>query len=320
MCTYFICLTGLLLTLVLAEPVSALDIETRGVPGESLCPFIQSAAQETWLEDEARIRIQEAERFSSLAFESLPRQLAEDLAFRGGPAFGSDRQLFESFLANWQFFEDLAPEQRAILQAFLGHCGVAADRLSLAASVFGQLNASQRAVFVGVTHALLQTRLVAAATKEPLGDAFSLLQGLLDIQGENISEPSDHQFQLIVELARDAREKLSRAAHFDKGVNHIFHKGFPLSFRQFRKIGLHGQEAGLHFCLTSDGRFAQVHVDYRFGLLHLTPANSDVRAEGNHQRHADRWPQFSIAIKPLRSRRVVLHKSIGVSPNFLLQD
>src|SRR5438034_7226861 len=30
-------------------------------------------------------------------------------------------------------------------------------------------------------------------------------------------------------------------------------------------------------------RFAQIHIDYRFGLLHLGSANSDVRAEGNHK-------------------------------------
>ena len=134
MCTYLICLTGLLLALVLGESVSALEIENPDVPSESLCPFVRSAAQETRLEDQARVRIQEAERFTALPIESRPPQRAEELPLRGGAAFGSERRLFESFLANWQFFEDLAPEQRAILQAFLGHCGVAADRPSLAAS------------------------------------------------------------------------------------------------------------------------------------------------------------------------------------------
>ena len=119
--------------------------------------------------------------------------------------------------------------------------------------------------------------------------------------------PSDHQFQRIVRLAPNALQKLDRAAYFLKGENHVFHKDYPISFRQFRKIGLRGQEAGPHFCLTRDGRFAQIQVDYRFGLSHLRPANSDVRAEGNH-RHADRWPVFTLAERPIRVRRVVLRR------------
>jgi hypothetical protein len=40
----------------------------------------------------------------------------------------------------------------------------------------------------------------------------------------------------------------------------------------------------------------------------LGPANSDVRAEGNHQRHADRWPEFTLTERPMRVPRVVLHR------------
>ena len=131
---------------------------------------------------------------------------------------------------------------------------------------------------------------------------------LLDIQGENSALPSDSQFQLLVRLAPGAAEQLDRAASFEKGENHIFHKEYPISYRQFRRIGLHGKEAGLHFCLSRDRRFAQIHIDYRFGLLHLGPANSDVRANGNHQRHVDRWPQFLLVQVPAKIRRAVLQQ------------
>jgi hypothetical protein len=77
----------------------------------------------------------------------------------------------------------------------------------------------------------------------------------------------------------------------------------------------------LHFCLTRDGRFAQIHIDYRFGLLHLGPANSDVRAEGNHQRHAERWPEFTLAERPIRVRRVVLRRqNLDLSLNSLTRE
>ncbi|HEX8837567.1 MAG TPA: hypothetical protein VF748_11570, partial [Candidatus Acidoferrum sp.] len=189
--------------------------------------------------------------------------------------------------------------QQAILEKFLARCGVAGRR-SLAASVFGQLHASFRATFVGITQAMMNTSLTDKRDGQRLGDAFGLIQELIDIQGENTARSSDEQFQLIVLLAPDALGKLDRAASFLKGENHFFHKDYPISFRQFRRIGLRGQEAGLHFCLTRDARFAQIHIDYRFGLLHLGPANSDVRAEGNHQRHADRWPEFTLAERAVR--------------------
>jgi hypothetical protein len=321
MCTYFVCLAGLLAALILVEPVSCEEIEKTGAPAQALCPFVRSAADQTDREEEARARLQEAEKLSTQESDvqsSIPLETPSPV---GSPILRADRILFESFLVNWLFLEDLAPEQRELLQTFFSRCGVAADRLSLAASIFGQLNTSQRATFVGITHALMHTWLTDRQNGERWGDALGLIQELIDIQGENNALSSDHQFQMIVRLAPDAPQKLERAAHFLKGENHIFHKDYPISFRQFRRIGLRGQEAGLHFCLTRDGRFAQIHIDYRFGLLHLGPANSDVRAEGNHQRHAERWPEFTLAERPIRVRRVVLRRqNLDLSLNSLTRE
>ncbi|PYT70735.1 MAG: hypothetical protein DMG42_18575 [Acidobacteria bacterium] len=219
MCTYLACLTGLLAALLLAEPVSCEEVEKPGAPAPSLCPLVRSAAEQTQLEAEASARLQEAERLSARELDVPSFILLQAPSPAESPALRRDRILFESFLVNWLFIEDLAPEQQAIMQKFLARCGVAADGLS---------------------------------NGERLGDALGLLQELVDIQGENSALPSDHQFQLIARLAPDALQKLDRAASFLKGENHMFHKDYPISFRQFRRIGLHGQEAGLHFCLTRD--------------------------------------------------------------------
>jgi len=252
MCTYLACLTGLLAALLLAEPVSCEEVEKPGAPAPSLCPLVRSAAEQTQLEAEASARLQEAERLSARELDVPSFILLQAPSPAESPALRRDRILFESFLVNWLFIEDLAPEQQAIMQKFLARCGVAADGLSLAASVFGQLPTSLRATFVGITQAMMNTLLSDKQNGERLGDALGLLQELVDIQGENSALPSDHQFQLIARLAPDALQKLDRAASFLKGENHMFHKDYPISFRQFRRIGLHGQEAGLHFCLTRD--------------------------------------------------------------------
>lgn len=271
-----------------------------------ICEMVRFSANDSQREESAGAYPQEdeisGERTSEQDLRVLPENLSE--VSRSGSLPG--RRLFESYLVNWRFFEDLAPQQRDMIHRVVRRCGVTTPQRSLGASVFVQFNASQRATFVGVTHALLSTQLTDSRDGSHLGDAFHLVDEVLDIEGESASLPSDHQFQLFVRLLPDAAGTLERAANFEKGENHIFHKGYPRSFRQVRKIGVHGQEAGLHFCLTPDGQFAQIHIDYRFGLLHLEPANSDVRANGNHQRHVDRWPNFRFAVKRVRVVRVVL--------------
>src|SRR5437870_12497754 len=103
------------------------------------------------------------------------------------------------------------------MQKFLARCGVAADGLSLAASVFGQLPTSLRATFVGITQAMMNTLLSDKQHGESLADALGLLQELVDIQGQNSALPSDHQLQLIPRLAPHALQQLHRAASFLQG-------------------------------------------------------------------------------------------------------
>jgi len=305
MFVFVLCLFAFLATASLAQPAERDSSTEPRAAEQPLCGLIRSAASALQLE-EASALLQEEETAGEASPEDQLGIPSEELSPAERSRLRANRQLFESSLVNWLFFEDLAPKQRTMLRGVLARCG-ATGTTSLAASVFGQFNASQRATFVGTTHALLNTVIVDRQSGEELGNALQLVEELVDIWGENNVLPSDKQFQLIVRLTPDAAQKLERAAHFEQGENHIFHKEYPISFRQFRRIGLRGQEAGLHICMTRDGRFAQIHIDYRFGLLHLLPTNSDLRANGNHERHVDRWPVFDFAVKRVQVRRIVLH-------------
>jgi hypothetical protein len=306
MFVFALCLFAFLATTSLAQPAERESSTELRAAGQPLCGLVRSAASALQLEEEAGAFLQHQEIPGEASPEDQFAIRSEGLSPAERSRLRADRQLFESSLINWLFFEDLAPKQRTMIRGVLARCG-ASGTTSLATSVFGQFNASQRATFVGITHAMLNTQLMDSRDGKKLGDVLQLVEELIDIDGENSALPSDKQFQLVVRLAPGAAQKLERAAHFEKGENHIFHKEYPISFRQFRRIGLRGQEAGLHICLTRDGRLAQIHIDYRFGLLHLGPANSDVRADGNHERHVDRWPMFGLATKRVQVRRVVLH-------------
>src|SRR5262249_45081349 len=136
MCTNLVCLTGLLIALILVEPASCEEVEKRSEFGQSLCEFARSAASQTQFEVEVNARLREAEIFASREFEVPTLIPIENNASANSPNLNSDRKLFESSLISWPFYEDLSARQRMILSDFLARCGVAADRLSLVASVF----------------------------------------------------------------------------------------------------------------------------------------------------------------------------------------
>ena len=116
MCTSFICLMSLSTALILAKPVSCEEVEEPGVP--ALCPLVRSAADQTALEAQASVRLQEAEKLFPQEFDTQSAIPSEAPSSAGTPALRADRILFESFLVNWLFFEDLAPDQRTIMQKF----------------------------------------------------------------------------------------------------------------------------------------------------------------------------------------------------------
>jgi hypothetical protein len=291
MCTYLVCVAGLLTALVLAEPGCAEEIEPSA-PVQSLCPFVRSAANQTQLEAGINDRIHEEKMFPERESNIQSAVPFQRLLSAGSPATTGKRKLIASILLDKVSFKDLAPQQRALISRLPARCGITTNMPLLPASVFRQLDPSQRAVFVANTQALLHTHIIDSRDGKDLGALFQLIDELLDIRGANSALHSDHQFHLVVRLVPDARQKLERAAQFEGGENHFYHKKYPLSFRQLRKFGHRGQEAGLHICLTRDGQFAEIHIDYRFFLLHLGSANSDVRADGNLEKHIARWPQL----------------------------
>lgn len=304
MFAFALCFFVLLVSASLARPAERETTEKGRAAEQPLCALVRSAAGQPLSEAEAGTHPQEDESSGQANPEDLLLVHAENLSFAERSKLRADLKQFESSLVNWQFFEDLAPSQRALIRGILARCGAAGG--SLAASFFAQFNASQRATFIGVTHAMLNTQLADGGDADQIENALQLVEEVLDVEGESTALPSDQQFQMIVRLTPDAFQKLERAARFEKGVNHVFHKDYPLSYRQFRRIGLRGREAGLHICLSRDKRLAKVHIDYRFGLLHLAPSNSDLRADGNHQRHVDRWPVFGFTIRSVHIRRIVL--------------
>jgi hypothetical protein len=91
-------------------------------------------------------------------------------------------------------------------------------------------------------------------------------------------------------LKPDALPKLKDSSElFRDRDNTIYHRGYPLNYRQ-------DGVPSIQFSMAKDGRHADIDVDYRSssfpaGLFngHLTAANSDVRAGNNTQIHLQRW-------------------------------
>jgi hypothetical protein len=154
---------------------------------------------------------------------------------------------------------------------------------------FNRARLSVRTTFDAVTHALTTSRLTDAQTGEALGTALDLIDHLESVHGKVKGEGGDRQFRLYVALKPDALDKLGRSEEFvRKGDNTIFHKGYPLNYRQ---EGV----PSMQISMSRDGRRADIDVDYRSERFpaslingHLTAANSDVRA-GNFGRHTQRW-------------------------------
>jgi hypothetical protein len=224
------------------------------------------------------------------------------------PSLRSQKRLLESSLVNWIFYEDLSVEQRIVLDRAFFRCAESPVESAAGAILFDRFDASQRSTFVAATHAMLNTVITDENSGGETSDVLSLVEEMTDVHGENQSLPSDLQFQVFVRLVPDAMRRLRAAKNFEKGENHVFHLDYPWSFRQVRRFAVRGQEAGLHISIARDGHSAVIHIDYRFGILHLFPENSDVRKAGNHEKHVDRWPQAAIATRTAEVQRVVLHR------------
>lgn len=194
---------------------------------------------------------------------------------------------------DWQ---DLSEEQRRVFQTYADNYNKQNKTTLTTEQVYNTLNESQMATFESVTYALEHTQL-ADKKGNNMGNALQLVAGVTEIAGEVKGESGDKQFRIYADLKEGAVDKFAQAKDFKYSSNRKllgliqpYHKGFPDSYRQTRKEGVKGLEAGLQPSISEDGRRSDIDIDYRFGAAHLKAANSDVRAPGNYQKFIDRWP------------------------------
>jgi RHS repeat-associated protein len=193
-------------------------------------------------------------------------------------------------------WSDLSAEQRRVFQSYRDNYNTANKTSSSPEEVYGTLSASQMATFESVTYALEHTQLIGANGSNA-GNALQHVSGVTRIAGEIPgSSKGDEQFRVFADLRPGAVEAFAAAQGFEPSSNsvlglfQIYHQGYPESFRQVRREGVAGMEAGLQPSYSRTTLRADIDVDYRFGAAHLQPANSDVRGPGNYQKFIDRWP------------------------------
>ena len=154
------------------------------------------------------------------------------------------------------------------------------------------LGLSTKTTFDAVTHALMTTPLTDASG-QTFGDGLALIERIDSVRGEAPGTPSDRQFRMYARLTANAREMLERSRGFKRGMdNSVYHKGYPLSYRQ-------QGTPSIQVSIALDGRQADIDVDYRSSAFpvnlfngHLSASNSDVRAGDNAERHAAQWSGF----------------------------
>jgi len=194
-------------------------------------------------------------------------------------------------------WSDLSAEQRRVFQSYVDQYNKDNKSTMSAEEVYGTLNESQMSTFESVTYALEHTQLYDRQGNS-LGTALQQVQGVTGIAGETAGGSGDKQFRIYADLKAGAIEAFAATPGFEKSPNALFgiellqmyHKGFPNSYRQEREEGVKGMEAGLQPSYSRDKKRSDIDIDYRFGLEHFKPANSDVRAPGNYQKFIDRWP------------------------------
>jgi hypothetical protein len=185
-------------------------------------------------------------------------------------------------------YEELKPAQKQLIDEWYAEYNRMTNDHS-EPTEYNQFSLSTRTTYEAVTHALMTTSLTDKSGK-PMGSALDLVQAIEAINGKVPRARGDMQFRMYVLLKPDALQRLKDSGEFFRDRdNTIYHKGFPLNYRQ-------DGTPSIQFSMAKDGRHADIDVDYRSsgfpsGLFngHLTAANSDVRAGNNTQIHTQRW-------------------------------
>ena len=156
-----------------------------------------------------------------------------------------------------------------------------------------QIKLSTKTTFDAITNALVTTPLTDESGQQ-FGDTLDVIERVELVRGQVIGQSGDQQFRMYVQLKEDALSMLDRSREFRRAAdNTVYHRGYPINYRQ------RGGTPSIQISIALDRRRADVDVDYRAGFFpvsmfngHLTTANSDVRAGGNYDRHANRWAGF----------------------------
>lgn len=129
-------------------------------------------------------------------------------------------------------YQTLRPEQRALIQKWVAEYNRINGTKQAAARVYDELPPSYKTTYDAVTNAMLTSGLTDERGRS-LGSALSLVEMIETVHGKIPHVRGDQQFRIYVLLKPDAVDKLYASREFKRiGDNTIFHKGYPVNFRQ----------------------------------------------------------------------------------------
>ena len=205
-------------------------------------------------------------------------------------------------------YENLQEVQQELLGEWARRFAEVTGEKKSARQIYDSAPESVLTTFEAVTHALLNTPLMAEDGAS-VGRAIDLVEYVEQVLGERRGSRGDYQYRIHAELRPDAVDVLERDKSFNRGHNGVFHHGFPLSFR-------YGETPSIQFSISEDGRRSDIDVDYRssspFVALfngHLSAHNSDVRPRGNYHAHVRRSDGISAWWRGLFGLRAASHES-----------
>ncbi len=205
----------------------------------------------------------------------------------------SDFYAYENTLTNTDVkdsYDELMPQQKRLFNDFVQrYSKIVGIKVDPKQSYEGS-PVSVRTTFYAVTQALLVSKLTDENGKS-LGSALDIIESLETIKGKVKGEGGDVQFRIYVIFKADAYDTLKKSAEYKRTRdNSIYHKGYPISFRQ------EGGTPSTQVSMSRDKRRGDIDVDYRSSGFpkalfngHLTAANSDVREGKNYPTHIGRW-------------------------------
>jgi RHS repeat-associated protein len=186
-------------------------------------------------------------------------------------------------------YVDLTEKQRKLIDEWARRNYKGDEEDFSAQEIYDALSESERATTESVLGALESTKIIGADGSTMT--ALDAIGSIEIIKGAKEGTSGTEQFRLTTSLQDGAADSILTAKNFHRVPGH---PGFPNS-RQ-----LDGGEPSIQFCISSDGRRADIDVDYESksvvtnifnGFKHLRPSNSDVRAAEHFDKHNQRFSE-----------------------------